>query len=65
MTLDNLSEPAKMTGDLLSLSVVIATLAKMLPSVAALLTIIWTLIRIYETATVQAAVARIRGRDGE
>lgn len=38
--------------DALSLSTVVATVAGWLPAVAALLSIIWTGIRIYETKTV-------------
>ena len=61
MTLDHLSDSTKHAGDLLSLGVVLATIAEWLPSVAALLTIVWTLIRIWETRTVQKLV----GRDSE
>jgi hypothetical protein len=56
MTLDHLSDSAKHAGDLVSLGVVFATIADWLPSVAALLTIVWTLIRIWETRTVQRLV---------
>ena len=58
MTLDSLSDSAKQAGDLLSLGVVLATIADWLPSVAALLTIVWTAIRIWETRTVQRLVKR-------
>jgi hypothetical protein len=51
-------ESAKQTGDLVSLGVVFATIADWLPSVAALLTIVWTGIRIWETRTVQQWVDR-------
>ena len=56
MTFDNLSDDAKHLGDLASVSVVLATIAKWLPSIAALLTVVWTLIRIWETPTVQRLV---------
>lgn len=46
-------ETAKHVGDAASVVVGIAALATWLPPVAALLTIIWTAIRIYETRTVQ------------
>jgi hypothetical protein len=49
----DLSETAKIAGDVLSIATLIGSLASFLPAVAALLTIIWTLIRIYETDTVQ------------
>lgn len=55
-------EHLKQIGDVLSLGTVIATLAAWLPPVAALLTVIWTAIRIYETATVQRLVKKWRGR---
>jgi hypothetical protein len=47
-------DPAiKATGDALSIATVVGTLAQILPAIAALLTIIWTGFRIYETPTVQ------------
>ena len=58
MSLENLSESTKHIGDLLSLGVVLATIADWLPSVAALLTVVWTAIRIWETPTVQRLVGR-------
>ena len=45
-------------GDILSLGVVVATLAQWLPSVAAGLSIVWTVIRIFETKTVQGLLGR-------
>ena len=47
--------------DLASLGVVLGTLAGALPAIAALFTIVWTVIRIYETATVQGWIARWKG----
>ena len=58
MTLDSLSEPTKHIGDAVSVVVAVATIAKWLPEVAALLTIIWTLIRIYETKSVQRLLGK-------
>jgi hypothetical protein len=49
----DLPETAKMAGDILSIATLIGSLASLLPAVAAILTIIWTAIRIYETDTVQ------------
>jgi hypothetical protein len=46
-------ETAKAAGDAVSLITVVGTLAEVLPAVAALLTIVWTGFRIYETQTVQ------------
>lgn len=49
-------------GDTFSVATVVGTFAGMLPSVAALFTIIWTAIRIYETQTVQRLVHKRRAR---
>lgn len=46
-------ETAKAAGDAISLVTVVGTLAEVLPAIAALLTIVWTGFRIYETETVQ------------
>jgi hypothetical protein len=46
-------EAVKLITDGLSVVTVVGTLAGFLPAVAALFTIIWTGIRIYETETVQ------------
>lgn len=48
--------------DVVSVGVVVATLAKILPAIAALFSIVWTCIRIYETRTVQGMLARCRKR---
>lgn len=55
------SDSAKTVGDILSLTTVVGTLMQVLPSIAAIFTIIWTAIRIYETKTVQAFFKRVRG----
>ena len=60
MTFDNLSDDAKHLGDLASVSVTLATIAQWLPSMAALMTLVWTLIRIWETSTVQRLCRRDR-----
>lgn len=54
-------ETAKTIGDVLSITTVVGTLAQVLPSIAALFTIVWTMIRIYETKTVQSWLRRLRG----
>ena len=51
-------ETLKHVGDALSVSVVVATIAQWLPALAAVMSIIWTGIRIYETATVQKWLGR-------
>ena len=50
---DTTHETAKHVIDALSFITVVGTLIDMLPSVAAVFTIIWTVIRIWETKTVQ------------
>lgn len=57
--MNHVSEGTKATADVLSVTTAVATIAGLLPAVAALLTIVWTGIRIYETRTVQ----RLLGRD--
>lgn len=49
-----LSESAKHVVDALSIVTVVGTLVEFLPSIAALFTIIWTGIRIWETDTVKS-----------
>jgi len=44
--------------DALSILTVFGTIIDMLPAVAAIFTIIWTLIRIYETETIQRWLGR-------
>lgn len=46
-------EAAKYIVDVLSIGVVVGTVIKILPAVAAFMSIIWTAIRIYETRTVR------------
>jgi hypothetical protein len=53
-----LDEASKHVIDALSLITVIGTLVDMLPSIAAIFTILWTAIRIYETRTVQKWIGR-------
>jgi hypothetical protein len=57
------TETIKHVVDGLSIITVIGTLADMLPSVAAVFTIVWTSIRIWETNTVQNWVKKLRGKD--
>ena len=51
-------ELVKATADALSIVTVVGTLLEMLPSVAAIFTIVWTGIRIWETETVQNLLGR-------
>jgi len=54
----HMDEAAKHIVDALSIATVIGTLADMLPSIAALFTIVWTGIRIWETETVKRWTGR-------
>lgn len=54
----DISEGTKHLIDAASIATVLGTLVEMLPSVAALFTIVWTCIRIYETKTVQELLGK-------
>lgn len=56
-------EHAKAVVDALSIATVIGTLAQILPAMAALFSIVWSLIRIWETDTVQSLVNRSKSND--
>ena len=58
-------ETAKAILDGLSIVTVVGTLVEMLPSIAALFTIFWTGIRIWETDTVQRMFGRKGSDDAE
>lgn len=51
-------ETAKTVMDAVSVVTVIGTLAQVLPAIAAAFTIVWTIIRIYETKTIQSFIKR-------
>ena len=54
----HISDAMKHVVDMVSIATVLGTLLEMLPAIAAGLSIIWTLIRIYETDTVQQWIHR-------
>jgi hypothetical protein len=56
----NMDESVKHIVDGVSIVATVGTLVEMLPAIAALFTIVWTAIRIFETETVQ----RMLGRKG-
>lgn len=58
----HLGDNAKHILDGVSLLTVLATLSAWLPPLAALISIVWGCIRIFETQTVQAWVKRRKGR---
>lgn len=51
--IDHVNDVVKHIIDALSLATVVGTLVDALPSIAAGFSIIWTMIRIYETKTIQ------------
>ncbi|MAQ19394.1 MAG: hypothetical protein CMN30_31920 [Sandaracinus sp.] len=55
-------ENDKLIVDAVSAATVVGTFVDMLPAVAAVFTILWTLIRIYETDTIQAIVNKVLKR---
>lgn len=60
MATEHLDNSIKAVGDTVSVVTVVATLAEILPAIAALFTIIWTGIRIYETETVQGFISKFK-----
>ena len=58
MAMEHMSETGKHIGDAVSIVTVVGTLAQVLPSIAAIFTIVWTSIRIYETQTVQKLLGK-------
>jgi hypothetical protein len=56
----HISENTKHAADALSIMTVVATLAEWLPAIAALASLIWSVIRIWETKTVQSWVQKIK-----
>lgn len=55
-------EQLKHLGDAISIGTVLGTIAGWLPAIAALVTIVWTGIRIWETVTVQKLLKKFRHR---
>ena len=53
-----LSESTKHAVDALSVVTVVGTLVEFLPAVAAIFTIVWTAIRIWETDTIKSWTGR-------
>lgn len=52
------AETGKALVDVLSIATVIGTIAQVLPAIAAIFTIVWTGIRIWETKTVRTIFNR-------
>jgi hypothetical protein len=58
MSQEMATEGTKHVIDSISVLTVVGTLADILPPIAALVTIVWTGIRIYETETVQSFIKK-------
>ena len=58
-----MGEDMKQVVDTFSVATMVGTIAGLLPALAALLTVVWTAIRICETDTVQDLFSRRRKRD--
>jgi len=65
MAMEHMSESAKHVGDAVSIVTVVGTLAQVLPSIAAMFTIVWTSIRIYETETIQKLLGKTKAKDSD
>lgn len=61
-TLDNIPEHVKAAIDWLSFGTVVAAVWGAIPTLALILTAVWTAIRIYESETVQNIIAWLRHR---
>ena len=59
--MEHLQESTKHILDTASIATAVGTLMQLLPAIAALFTIIWTTIRIYETKTVQKLLGKHKG----
>jgi hypothetical protein len=59
--MEHLQESTKHILDTASIATALGTVMQVLPAIAALFTIVWTLIRIYETKTVQKLLGKHKG----
>jgi hypothetical protein len=55
---EHLSDNTKHIIDLASVATVLGALVDVLPAIAAIFTIVWTAIRIYETDTIQGLLGK-------
>lgn len=58
---EHLTDATKHVIDGASIATAVGTMMQLLPAIAALFTIVWTLIRIYETKTVQKLLGKNKG----
>jgi hypothetical protein len=61
----NMDEASKHLIDAASIATALGTIVQVLPSLAALLSIAWSVIRIYETKTVQGWLGKLGDTDAE
>ena len=59
--MEHLTDATKHIIDTASIATAVGTMMQLLPAIAALFTIIWTTIRIYETKTVQKLIGKYKG----
>ena len=59
--MEHLTDATKHLIDTASIATAVGTMMQLLPAIAALFTIIWTTIRIYETKTVQKLLGKYKG----
>jgi len=58
--MEHLQESTKHVLDTASIATAVGTMMQVLPAIAALFTIVWTLIRIYETKTIQKLLGKTK-----
>jgi glycerol-3-phosphate acyltransferase PlsY len=58
MAHEHLTDATKQVIDTASIATAVGTIMQVLPAIAALFTIVWTVIRIYETKTVQKLLGK-------
>ena len=58
---EHLTDATKHVIDGASIATAVGTMMQVLPAIAALFTIVWTVIRIYETKTVQKLLGKHKG----
>jgi hypothetical protein len=59
--MEHLTDATKHVIDTASIATAVGTIMQLLPAIAAVFTIVWTSIRIYETKTVQKLLGKHKG----
>ena len=59
--MEHLTDATKHVIDTASIATAVGTMMQLLPAIAAVFTIVWTSIRIYETKTVQKLLGKHKG----